>query len=157
MVVVERLDPARDIDAVLAVEAASFTNPWTREAITWELEHSNVARIWVLRLKGGPVVAFCSCWLIFDELHIHTLAVQPEQRRRGYARILLRAVLRDARREGARSATLEVRESNEPAIRLYEQAGFVVRGRRSGYYERPVEDALVLWLDSLDGRVDPGA
>lgn len=155
MVVVERLDPARDLDALLAVGAASFTNPWTREAIIWEVEHSDVSRIWVLREEGESLVAFCSCWLIFDELHIHTLAVQPDRRRRGYARILLQAVLRAAAREGGRSATLEVRESNEPAIRLYVQAGFAIKGRRCGYYEKPSEDALILSLDSVQVRGDP--
>ena len=157
MVVVERLDPARDLDAVLAIELASFTNPWTRESIIWELEHSDVARIWVLREDRAPPIAFCSCWLIFSELHIHTMAVHPEHRQRGFGRVLLEAVLGEAAREGARSATLEVRASNEPAIKLYERAGFVVRGRRTGYYERPVEDALIFWRDTLSSEGDPSA
>jgi ribosomal-protein-alanine N-acetyltransferase len=141
------MDAARDLDAVMAIETASFTNPWSREMFTWELEHSDVARVWVLREEDGTVVAFCSCWLIFDELHIHTLAVQPARRRQGHARVLIDQVLREAVRQGARSATLEVRESNEPARRLYEQAGFAVRGRRPGYYEKPSEDALILWRE----------
>jgi [ribosomal protein S18]-alanine N-acetyltransferase len=157
MVVVEPMDPARDLDAVMAIEAASFTNPWTREMFTWEIEHSDVARGWVLRTADDGVVGFCSGWLIFDELHIHTLAVRPDQRRRGHARALLDAVLRDAARQGARSATLEVRESNTPAVRLYEDAGFVVRGRRVGYYERPGEDALILWRDELTAPAGPNA
>ncbi len=144
MRVVERMNAARDLDAVMAVESASFTNPWSREMFAWELEHSDVARVWVLRENGEAAVAFCSCWLIFDELHIHTLAVRPECRRMGHARVLLERVLDDAVREGARTALLEVRESNDPARRLYEQAGFAVTGRRSGYYEKPPEDALIL-------------
>jgi ribosomal-protein-alanine N-acetyltransferase len=150
MIRVERIDSAHDLDAVVAIEAASFTNPWTRETLAWELEHSDVARVYVLRADEDPVVAFCSCWLIFDELHIHTLAVRPDLRRRGYARALLEFVLNDAAQQGARSATLEVRESNEPARRLYEQAGFALKGRRAAYYERPVEDALILGRDGLD-------
>ena len=150
MAVVERLVPARDLEAVLTIEHASFTNPWSREMFVWELEHSDVARVWVFRTADDGIVAFCSCWLIFDELHIHTLAVHPAHRRRGYARALLDSVLGEAVREGARSATLEVRESNEPARRLYEGAGFVVKGRRPGYYEKPAEDALILWRESLD-------
>ena len=149
MAVVERLVPARDLEAVLSIEQASFTNPWPREMFVWELEHSDVARVWVLRTAEDGVVAFCSCWLIFDELHIHTLAVHPNQRRLGHARMLLGSVLAEAVREGARSATLEVRESNEPARRLYEAAGFVVKGRRRGYYDKPVEDALILWHEAL--------
>ncbi len=152
MHVIEPLDPARDLETVLAIQAASFTNPCTREMFTWELEHSDVARAYVLRRGGEVVVAFCSCWLIFDELHIHTLAVHPDDRRRGYARTLLDFVLRDAVRQGARSATLEVRESNDAARRLYETAGFVVKARRPAYYEKPAEDALILWRDRLDTR-----
>lgn len=144
MRVVDRMDAARDLDAVMAIETASFTNPWSREMFAWELEHSDVARVWVLREGSGTIVAFCSCWLIFDELHIHTLAVLPDRRRQGHARALLEEVLRDAARQGARSATLEVRESNEPARRLYEHAGFAVTGKRPGYYEKPAEDALIL-------------
>lgn len=150
MLVIEPLDPARDLEAVLAIQTASFTNPWTHEMFTWELEHSDVARAYVLRRSGEAAVAFCSCWLIFDELHIHTLAVHPNDRRQGYARALLDFVLRDAVREGARSATLEVRESNDAARRLYATAGFVEKGRRPAYYEKPVEDALILWRDRLD-------
>jgi len=150
MPVVDRMDATRDLDGVMAIEAASFTNPWSREMFLWELEHSDVARVWVLREDHGEVVAFCSCWLIFDELHIHTLGVHPDRRRQGHARALLDHVLRDAVRQGARSATLEVRESNEPARRLYEEAGFVVKGKRRGYYEKPVEDALIFWRESLD-------
>ena len=149
MPVVDRIDAARDLDAVMAIEAASFTNPWSREMFAWELEHSDVARVWVLREDDGGVVAFCSCWLIFDELHIHTLAVLPDRRRQGHARALLDYVLRDAVGQGARSATLEVRKSNEPARRLYEAAGFVVKGTRRAYYEKPAEDALILWRESL--------
>lgn len=156
MRVIERMDPARDLEAVLAVETACFTNPWTRETLTWELEHSDVARVYVLRVGEDPLVAFCSCWLIFDELHIHTLAVHPENRRQGHARALLDFVVRDAASQGARSATLEVRDSNVAALRLYERAGFAVKGRRPLYYENPVEDALILWRDHLRTR-DSGA
>jgi ribosomal-protein-alanine N-acetyltransferase len=144
MRVVERLHAARDLDAVMAIEDASFTNPWSREMLLRELQHSEVARAWVLRDDRGAVTAFCWCWLVLDELHIHTLAVDPVHRREGRGRMLLDGVLRDAVAQGARSATLEVRESNEPARRLYEQAGFTLTGRRPGYYEKPPEDALIL-------------
>jgi ribosomal-protein-alanine N-acetyltransferase len=144
---IEPLDPVRDLDAVVAIEAASFTNPWTREMLASELEHSDLVRVWVARADEGPIVAFCSAWIVLDELHIHTLAVDPRWRRRGYGRALLDHVLREGTRAGARRATLEVRESNVPARRLYEQAGFVVRARRPGYYERPSEDALILWRE----------
>ncbi len=90
-----------------------------------------------------------ACWLIFDELHINSLAVDERLRRRGIARRLLRGVFRDAIGAGARSATLEVRRSNEAARRLYLSLGFVVDAVRRDYYQLPREDALILWHRQL--------
>ena len=138
-----------DLEAVLDIERAAFTNPTSREMLVWEIEHSDVTRIWVARAPDDPVVGFCSCWLVFDELHIHTVAVRPAWRRRGIARTLMDGVLGAAAAEGATRATLEVRRSNEAARSLYAGLGFVERGVRPRYYTRPVEDALILWLDEL--------
>jgi ribosomal-protein-alanine N-acetyltransferase len=146
---IARFDPARDLEAVLEIEAASFTNPTTRDMLVWEIEHSDVSRIWVARSRVEAVVGVCSCWLVFDELHIHTVAVRPAWRRHGVAKALMVAVLRDAAGEGAARATLEVRRSNEPARRLYEGLGFELRGVRPAYYTRPVEDALILWREHI--------
>jgi ribosomal-protein-alanine N-acetyltransferase len=147
--VVERLSGIEELDAVAALEAASFTNPWTREMLERELRQSNVARIYVLRLPDRPVAAFCACWLVYDEVHINIIAVDHDLRRRGLATVLMQHLLADAAREGAQRALLEVRRSNQPAIRLYESLGFVVAGVRRNYYTQPEEDALVLQKDGL--------
>lgn len=150
---VERLqDPAAeaDIDAVVALETASFTNPWTRDALVWELGNSDVTRVYLLRDDGGQVAAFCTCWVIFDELHINTLAVAPDYRRRGMATTLLEYVLAEAVTAGVTKATLEVRASNTAAIALYERLGFYVAARRPNYYTKPEEDGLILWREKLD-------
>jgi [ribosomal protein S18]-alanine N-acetyltransferase len=147
---VERLtDPAAaaDLDAVVALEAASFTNPWPRETIVWELRNSDVTRIYLLRDPGGVVVAFCACWVIFDELHINTLAVAPGERRKGLATLLLKHVMAETSKDGARKATLEVRASNQAALVLYNRLGFRIKATRPGYYTNPDEDALILWLE----------
>jgi tRNA threonylcarbamoyl adenosine modification protein YeaZ/ribosomal-protein-alanine acetyltransferase len=141
---------AREIAAVEALQRRSFTNAWGIEAIRWELENTDVARLYVLRNPAGDVVAYCACWLIFDELHINSLAVADEMRRRGLAAALLRAVMRNAHASGARSATLEVRRSNDAALALYEKLGFRVEAVRREYYQDPREDALVLWHRRLD-------
>jgi len=151
MIEIARFDPARDLEAVLDIEIVSFTNPTTREMLVWEIEHSDVTRIWVARGAEEPVRGFCSCWLVFDELHIHTVAVRPAWRRRGVARALMIGVLRAAAAEGARRATLEVRRSNDAALRLYAGLGFEPRGIRPGYYTRPVEDAVILWREEIEG------
>ena len=138
-----------DLAAVEALQRRSFTNPWGAEAIKWELENTDVARLYVMRDPDGVLTAYCACWIVFDELHINSLAVEETFRRRGLARRLLQHVLAEARRSGAKSATLEVRQSNHAARLLYEGLGFHVEGVRRDYYQDPREDALILWHRDL--------
>jgi [ribosomal protein S18]-alanine N-acetyltransferase len=143
-------DTDADIDAIVALESESFTNPWSRETIVWELQNSDVTRVYLLRDDAGAVLAFCVCWVIFDELHINTLAVKPAARRAGLATFLMRGVMGEAAAAGARRATLEVRASNTAALGLYARLGFHVAAKRPSYYSHPEEDALILWRDGFD-------
>jgi [ribosomal protein S18]-alanine N-acetyltransferase len=145
---VETLDE-RDLDEVLAIERASFSNPWTRDMFVWELQNRDVSYGYVLRTSEGRVAAFCTVWIIQDELHINNVAVHPDQRGQGAGMAVLRFVLRLAAGLGARRATLEVRRSNAAARRLYERLGFRIVGVRRNYYSDPPEDALILWCDRL--------
>lgn len=147
---IERVADERDVDAIVALEAESFTNPWSRETLLWELRNSDVTFIYVLRRDDGEVAAFCVCWMLFDELHINTVAVTPAERRRGLATALLGHVFAEAAGRGVRRATLEVRASNGPAIALYERLGFRGTARRPRYYTNPEEDALILWREDLN-------
>jgi ribosomal-protein-alanine N-acetyltransferase len=149
---IERITGGDDLDRVCALEAESFTNPWTREMLERELQHSDVARVYALRLPDRSIAAFCTCWTIFDELHVNTIAVAPARRRRGLGTILMRHVLAEAASEGVRRATLEVRRSNAAALQLYERLGFKITAIRPDYYTKPEEDALILWLEGLDTR-----
>ena len=88
--------------------------------------------------------------MLFEELHINTLAVAPAWRRRGLATTLLRHVFAEASARGVQRATLEVRASNRPAIALYERLGFQVTATRYRYYNSPEEDALILWREGLN-------
>jgi [ribosomal protein S18]-alanine N-acetyltransferase len=148
-VVVERMESDEDLEAVAALEARCFTNPWTREMLARELAQSDAAHVFVLRLGDRGVAGFCSCWIVADELHINTMAIDIEHRQRGLGTHLMRHVLLEAARRGAVRATLEVRESNEPAQRLYEALGFRVTAVRPRYYTHPEENALILWLENL--------
>ena len=141
---VERLATAGDLDGVLAIEDASFNNPTTREWYEAELKRPEVCHIYVLRTADCPVAAFCAFWRVADQIHINNLAVRPELRGQGLASRLLAGVMAESARMGADSATLEVRRSNTPALRLYAKAGFTEAGVRRNYYTQPVEDALVL-------------
>jgi len=146
---IEPMSSAAEIDAVMAIERESFTNPWTREMHLAEQDHRSVAFCYLARDAGGAVVGFCSFWRVVDELHINNLAVRPESRRRGVARALLARVLADGAGLGAVRATLEVRRSNDAARLLYEGLGFTVAAVRQSYYTNPVEDALVLFRQGL--------
>lgn len=141
---VDRLRPPvtpEDREAVIGIEAESFTNPWTASTFDAML-NTPVSELFVARGEAGRILAFCACWVIGDELHINTIAVQPPVRRQGIAYELLRRVLELTR---ANRATLEVRRSNEAALALYDKLGFQVTAVRSNYYENPQEDGLILW------------
>jgi ribosomal-protein-alanine N-acetyltransferase len=145
---IEPLTSPSQIDDVLAVEQASFTNPWTREMYLSELENRSLSFCFLARDAEGPVIGFCSFWRVLDELHINNLAVLPDFRRLGVASALLTRVLAEGQKLGTRRATLEVRRSNEAARLLYERFGFALAGVRRGYYTNPIEDALVLWRET---------
>jgi len=145
-----------DLDEVLAVERASFSNPWSRQMFLWEMENSGVSHAYVLRTPAWRVAGFCTVWLVLDEVHINNLAVRPECRGQGAGRALLVYVLKQGAALGATKATLEVRRSNASALKLYQGLGFRVEGARRNYYTSPVEDALVLWLEPLSGALQNG-
>jgi ribosomal-protein-alanine N-acetyltransferase len=142
------------IEDILAIEEQSFTNPWTREMYLAELENHGISNCLLARDAAGATVGFCSFWRVMDELHINNLAVLPSHRRSGVATALLDAVVREGRALGAERATLEVRRSNDAARLLYERFGFTVAGVRRAYYTKPVEDALILWLEPLEAAAE---
>lgn len=146
---IDALSGDADLDGVLEVEAESFTNPWTRDMYTWELQNRAVCHIYIVRTAECAVAGFCAFWLVFDEIHINNLAVRPGFRGHGIGTTLMHHVLAEGKRLGARRATLEVRASNDGARRLYERLGFHVAATRPHYYTSPVEHALILWHDAL--------
>ena len=152
---IEALAGEADLAGVLEVEAESFTNPWTRDMYSWELQNRSVCHIVVVRTEDCPVAGFCAFWLVFDEIHINNLAMRPQFRHQGIGTALLHHVLAEAKELGARRATLEVRASNAQARRLYERLGFYVAGTRRNYYTNPVEDALILWRDDPNSAGPP--
>ncbi len=135
-----------DLDAIEDIERHSFPRPWTRAALSAELERDH-ARVWVARDPRGLAIAFLVAWVVAGELHVHSVAAHPDRRRAGIGGRLLARVLGDARAEGCTLATLEVRRGNAPAIALYERAGFATVRVRTGYYQDNAEDALVMVLD----------
>lgn len=133
---------AGDLDRILAIEHAVFPAPWSRTSFEGELQGSRSAP-WVAE-RAGEVVAYLISWRVAEELHIGNIAVAPAAQRQGIARELLRFCLDDAASRGIAYATLEVRVSNDRAIRLYETLGFGPVAMRRGYYSDTGEDALVM-------------
>jgi [ribosomal protein S18]-alanine N-acetyltransferase len=144
-----------DLRAVHAIERASFSVPWPDDAYRNELLTNRLASYVVAR-AGDVVVGFAGLWVMVDEAHVTTFAVDPGWRRRGVGERLLLALLDIAVTRRAREATLEVRLSNMPARRLYEKYGFRPVGIRPRYYSDNGEDALIMTTDPLasDGMRD---
>ncbi len=148
-----RIEPMEldDLVQVQSIERASFTTPWPPHAYRSELESNRLATYLVARVEDA-VVGYAGVWLMVDEAHITTFAVDPRWRRQHIGERLLVAVLDVARDRHAREATLEVRLSNLPARRLYEKYGFRPVGLRPRYYSDDHEDALIMTTEPLDGR-----
>lgn len=138
-----------DLDQVLAIEQASFTQPWSRQLFLNELRNRPVSTLlsaFVERGTGRDIAGYIIFWVVADEMHILNLATAPEYRRRGIARQLVQAALHSGSVLGARTAFLEVRASNTAAQKLYSGLGFAGMALRRAYYDAPVEDAVIMIL-----------
>ena len=137
-----------DVPAVADLDRRSFSLPWSERAFTHEVTDNANARCWVAEVSGPngtPLLAgMAVVWLIVDEAHIATIAVEPSLRSQGIGRAMMAALLVDARQMGMLSATLEVRRSNLAAQALYRRFGFQEVGERLRYYKDNYEDALIL-------------
>lgn len=142
---------AEDLDAVVAIERLSFTDPpWSRASFTALVDSPRAfftVACAVPTGTGATVVGYVVAWLVADEAEVANLAVAPEWRGRGVGAALLDAALNEARKGGAHVAHLEVRDSNVAARALYGSRGFMPVGRRRRYYQAPVEDAVLLRCD----------
>jgi ribosomal-protein-alanine N-acetyltransferase len=137
-----------DISRVLEIEQASFPTPWPRDAFVHELRENRLACYLVARVLH-QIVGYTGMWIILDEAHVTTIAVDPHHRRRRIGERLLVALLDESMRRGARWVTLEVRKSNEPAKAMYRKYGFKEIGIRKGYYSDNREDAIVMWTGNI--------
>ena len=133
-----------DLQAVAAIERASFGDPWSAEDFASVLRAGHTIFRVAVSDADGEIGGYVVAMTVLDEAEILNIAVPPTARRNGLGGILLDAALREVERQGALSVFLEVRVSNVAARSLYGSRGFVEISRRKGYYRSPVEDALVL-------------
>lgn len=141
------LQPA-DLQQVCDLEKACFATPWSRKLFEEELAREDTCR-WLVDERDGRVAAYMGWWKIGDEAHVTNLAVDPARRREGLGKQMVCAVLEQALAQGCTRATLEVRPSNEAAVKLYESLGFTAAAMRPGYYSDNGEDALIMWKENL--------
>lgn len=130
---------------VMVIEEEAYPEPWTlgmfREEIRGKRSYFCVA------MADGEIMGYAGFWLVQNEIHITSVTVADCFRGRGYGREQALHLLSVAKEWGVVTATLEVRESNETARRLYDSLGFSTAGRRKGYYSKTNEDAIVMRLD----------
>ncbi|MHB2017010.1 MAG: ribosomal protein S18-alanine N-acetyltransferase [Candidatus Xenobia bacterium] len=140
-----------DVLQVQAIEAESFPRSWPAGSFSSELKNNRVARYIVAR-EGDRVLGYAGMWLILDEAHITTIAVDPAVRGQKVGKRLLWELLRICVEAGTRWAVLEVRETNQVARQMYERFGFKQIGLRKGYYDYE-DNALVLWVGQMQSAV----
>jgi ribosomal-protein-alanine N-acetyltransferase len=136
----------RDLNAIERIEKAAYPTPWSRSMFASEL--AKPSSICLGAFDGDELVAYLIVSRYVDAWHVMNVAVSPDHRRRGLALTLLRHLFDLTRDDERRGYTLEVRVSNDGAIKLYEQLGFRSSGVRRGYYTDNREDALIMWRDA---------
>jgi ribosomal-protein-alanine N-acetyltransferase len=149
-----------DINSMLAIEAASFSDPWSRHALLGAVASPDTITTVAELVMPGVIPTAVGGYSVLsrtaDEAELLNLAVAETARGQGIGAALVEQAKRDATEWGAWAIFLEVRASNAAALALYERAGFREVGRRKDYYRRPSEDALILRRELLPGGNDYG-
>lgn len=131
------------IDELHELEKASFSEPWSKMTFIKELENPNA--YYIIAQKDGVLVGYAGMWTIFEEGHITNIAVEKQHRGTGIGKMLVKALVEKAKDLNLIGLTLEVRQGNIAAQRLYESFGFYSVGNRKNYYNYPTEDAVIMW------------
>ena len=139
-----------DIDAIVRVENACFSTPWSIDAIKHEICENKLADFMIACDEENNIIGYIGIWTLLDECQINKIAVMPEKRKIGIGKTILNHVIELTRDMGVKSWYLEVRESNTAAQALYRSAGFSSVGTRMNYYINPVEDAVLMNLEEVD-------
>ena len=134
------------LDEIETIENDSFLEPWSKEA--YQKEITNPLATYLVITVENQVVAYGGFWKVLDEADINNIAVKKEYRGMGFGKMLMNALIEEAKKQSIRAMTLEVRVTNTPAINLYKNLGFKEAGVRKKYYSN-FDDALIMWLEEL--------
>lgn len=142
-----------DLEEVVLLDCSSFNLSWSRNNFIFELTENQTSRCFVGVVDQGnqeKIVGFLVVWLLIDVVHIATIAIDDDFRRRHFAEKLIWHGLEDCFKEGALEATLEVRKTNLDAQALYSKLGFEIVVERPNYYSDTKEGALIMTLSNLN-------
>ncbi len=134
---------AEDVPEISRLEREAFSMPWSEEDFEGMIRSEN-ARYYVAE-KEGAILGGCGLYIVLEEASITNVVIRREARNQGVGTELMRHMMEMCGRDGVKAFTLEVRVSNKAAIHMYEKVGFVSEGIRPGFYEKPVEDAMIMW------------
>jgi [ribosomal protein S18]-alanine N-acetyltransferase len=132
------------VDEIIIIEKESFPIPWHREAFEYDLTKNPLAHYWTVTLDG-VIIGYAGFWLIDRIAHLTTMCIKGAYRGKGLGKWLLLEVMKRGAEMDAERFTLEVRETNAIAIKLYMETGYRIVGSREKYYKEINEDALIMW------------
>ena len=132
-----------DIDKIVALEQELFSSPWDKEAFYYELEKNAFSTILVLE-DELEIIGYIGMWILGDQTQITTLGIKKAYQGNGYAKKLMDKCEEITKMMGYANINLEVRISNQRAIRLYEKCGFKIVAIRKNYYQDNHEDAYLM-------------
>ena len=123
-----------DLNVVMYLENTCFVAPWGLKDVKYELNDNPVSNLWVIESDLTGVVGFVDYWITFDSATVCQICINPVYQRKGLGSILIEEMIKDCRTENVRNITLEVRDHNVAAIKLYEKHGFKKTIVKEGYY-----------------------
>ncbi|NLK21870.1 MAG: ribosomal protein S18-alanine N-acetyltransferase [Epulopiscium sp.] len=132
------------IDKICEIEKVCFKIPWSKDSFKKELNENPLA-YYIVAISGTDIVGYAGMWIIIDEGHITNIAVHPNYWNRGIGTNLIDNIITEAEKRDLIGLTLEVRQSNIKAQKLYTKVGFTPEGVRKGYYRDTGEDGVIMW------------
>lgn len=141
-----------DASEIAALERVCFSRPWAESSVLSEIENPNVC--FLVCFFDGVLCGYISARFTCGEWYVSNLAVLSAYRRQGIGKLLLTSLIKSAKEQNAFFVSLEVRRSNENAIRLYESCGFLLSGNRKNFYSFPQEDAAIYTLYLNEGEIN---
>lgn len=133
----------KDIDQIVEIESKAFSQPWSKKSFEEALTHKNL--MFITATMDDRIVGYCGLYIVLDEGNVINVAVKEEYRGQHIAQKMLQYLLEKGTSQKVTAFTLEVREHNKTAIHVYEKLGFQSVGIRKNFYEKPIENAVIMW------------